>query len=83
MDMIGHQAVRPDLDLVSAAPLSHQFQVALVIFVTKERLLSAVSALGDVMGQTSCDNTYQSSHDRRLSSEPLWIAGRSPAAERR
>jgi hypothetical protein len=34
MDMIGHQAVRPDLDLVSAAPLSHRSQVALVIFVT-------------------------------------------------
>ena len=48
MDVIGHQAVRPDLDLVSAAPLCHQFQVALVIFITKERLLSAVSPLSDV-----------------------------------
>jgi hypothetical protein len=48
MDMIGHQAARPDLDLVSAAPSSHQFQVALVIFVTKENLLPAVSALSDV-----------------------------------
>ncbi len=39
MDMIGHHAVRPDLDIVSAAPLGHESQVALVIFVRKERLL--------------------------------------------
>ena len=56
VDMIGHQAVRPDLDLVSAAPLPHQFQVALVIVVTKERLLPAVSPLGDVMGQARDDD---------------------------
>ncbi len=32
MDMIGHQAVRPDLDLAGGAPLRHQLQVALVIW---------------------------------------------------
>jgi hypothetical protein len=41
MDMIWHQAIRPDLDPVSAAPLSHQFQVALVILIAKIILLSA------------------------------------------
>jgi hypothetical protein len=57
MDMIGQQAVRPDLDIVSLAPMSHQFPVALVIFVTKKRLLSTVSPLSDVMGKTRSDNT--------------------------
>ncbi len=68
MNIIRDQAIRPDRDLVGAAPWCHQFQVALVIFMKKERLLSAVSPLGDVMGQTRCDNTCQSGHDRRRSS---------------
>jgi hypothetical protein len=68
IDMIGDPAVRPDLDLLSASPLSHHFQVALVIFVTRERLLSAVSLLSDVMGQTMCNDTRQSSRDQNLSS---------------
>jgi hypothetical protein len=71
LDMIGHEAVRPDLDLVSAAPLSHQFQVTLVIFATIERLLSAVSPLSDVMGQTRSDNRCQSSRDQSRSSPRL------------
>jgi hypothetical protein len=36
MDMIGQQAVCPDLEIVRIAPMSHQFQVALAIFVTKK-----------------------------------------------
>jgi hypothetical protein len=57
MDMIGHQAIRQDLDLESVAPLCHEFDVALLIFVTEKRLLPAVSALGDVMRKGRCDNT--------------------------
>jgi hypothetical protein len=57
MDMIGHQATRQDLDLESVAPLCHELDVALVIFVTKKRLLPAVSALSDVMRKARCDNT--------------------------
>jgi hypothetical protein len=46
MDMVGHQAVCPDLDLVRAAPLRHEFEVTLTIFITKKRLPPAVSAAG-------------------------------------
>jgi hypothetical protein len=63
MDMIGQQAVCSDLDIVSRAPMSYQFPVALVIFVTKKRLLSTVSPLSDVMGKTTCDNTRQTGRD--------------------
>jgi len=55
--VIGHQAISPDLDPVSAAPLPHQVQVALVILIAKERLLAAVSPLGDVVWQTRDNNT--------------------------
>jgi hypothetical protein len=57
MDMIGHQAMRHDLDLESVAPLCHELDVALVIFVTEKRLLPAVSALSDVMSKARCDIT--------------------------
>ncbi len=52
MDMVGHQAVCQDVDVVNAAPVRHQFQVALVVVVAKERLLPAISPLGDVMRDT-------------------------------
>jgi len=68
MDMIGHQAACQDLNLVSAAPFSHQFQVVLVIFVAKKRLLPAVSPLSDMMRKTRGDNSCHSGHDRRLPS---------------
>jgi len=46
----------------SVVPTAHvgggkDFKVALVVFVTKQRLLSSVSPLGDVMGKARCDNT--------------------------
>ena len=67
VDVIGHEAIGPDLDLVSTAPLPHQLQVAAVVLVTEERLLSTVSPLRDVVRETRGDDTCQSGHDARLS----------------
>ncbi len=50
VNVIGHEAVSPHCDLVNTAPLPHELQVAAVILIAKERLLPAVSPLGDVMG---------------------------------
>jgi hypothetical protein len=49
-NMIGHQAICPDRDLLCAAELRHELEVVLVVFLTEERLLSAVSPLGDMVG---------------------------------
>ena len=49
MDVIGHQAVCPDFNLMDGAPLPHQFQIVLVILIAKKRLLPTVSPLGDVV----------------------------------
>jgi hypothetical protein len=57
MDVVRHQAVRPDLNLMGAAPLPHQFQVALVILVAKKRLVPTVSPLGDVVRQAGYYNS--------------------------
>ena len=52
--MIGHQAICPDRDLLCAAELRHALEVVLVIFLTEERLLSAVSPLGDMAVSSGC-----------------------------
>ena len=61
---LGQAAVRPDFNPATAARSPHQIETALIIFVTKQRLLSAVRALGDATAQTRRDNPCQSSHDR-------------------
>jgi hypothetical protein len=50
MNVIGHQAVRPDLNPLIAAPLAHQLDVRLVILIAEEGLLPTVSPLRDVVG---------------------------------
>jgi hypothetical protein len=66
MDIVGHEAVPPNLDLVGTARLRHQRQVTLVIFIAKERLLSAVFPLRDVVRQAGRNTTCQPSHTRKL-----------------
>ena len=70
MNVIGHQTICPDLDFLGAAPLGHQLEVTLVIFVTKESPLSTVSPLGDVVWYTRYNNSRQSCHGRKLSVAP-------------
>jgi hypothetical protein len=56
MDVIGHEAIRQNLDFKGAAPLSKKFEVALVILITEKGRLSSISTLNDVMGKTWCDD---------------------------
>jgi hypothetical protein len=56
MDVIGHEAIRQNLDFKGAAPLSKKFEVALVILITEKGRLSSISTLSDVMGKTWCDD---------------------------
>jgi hypothetical protein len=52
MDVVRHQTVCRDFHLVSAAPLTHKVPARLVIVVTEERPLPAVSPLGDEVGHS-------------------------------
>lgn len=61
VNVIGHQAVAPDLNALLTAPLGHQFHVSRIVPVVEERLLSAVATLGDVVRQTRNDQSRQSS----------------------
>ena len=66
VSMIGHQAICPDRDLFCAAESRDELEVVLVIFLTEERLLSAVSPLGDMVGHARSYHTCQSSHGGKL-----------------
>ena len=55
VNMIGHEAVGPNLDPAFPAPVGHQFQISRIIFIAKERLLPTISALGYVIRQTRND----------------------------
>jgi hypothetical protein len=66
MNMVGHQAICPDRDLLRAAELRHELEIVLVVFLTEERLLSAVSPLGDMVGHARSYHTCQSSYGGKL-----------------
>src|SRR5208337_1363795 len=66
VNMIGHQAICPDRDLLCAAELGHELEVVLVVFLTEECLLSAVAPLGDMVRHARSYHTSQSSHGGKL-----------------
>ncbi len=62
VNMIWHQAICSDRDLLCAAELRHELEVVQVVFFTEECLLSRVSPLGDMVGHARSYHTCQSSH---------------------
>ena len=68
VSMIGHQAICPARDLLCAAECRHELEVALVDFLTEERLLSEVSPLGGMVGHARRYHSCQSSHGGKLTS---------------
>jgi hypothetical protein len=56
MSVIRHQTIGPDGDATGVAPMSHQLQIALVIFVAEEGLLPAIAALRNMMRQSRDDD---------------------------
>jgi hypothetical protein len=54
MDMVIHQAIRPDLEAMFFRISSQQFQVSLAIFVIEKDCSAIITALGeDKRGHTS------------------------------
>jgi len=66
VNMIWHQAICSERDLLRAAELCHELEVVLVVFLTEECLLSEVSPLGDMVGHARIYHTCQSSHGGKL-----------------
>ena len=55
VNVIRHQAVRPDRYLVLITPATHQCDIKTVVSVTKEGLLATIAALRYMQGNTGND----------------------------
>lgn len=64
MGMVWHQAITPNRYVELLAPLGHQGQVRLIVFITEEGFHSPISTLGYVMRNTGGDYTGNSRHER-------------------
>jgi len=62
VNAVRHQAVRPDLEAATPAPLGHQVDVSPVVLVAEEGLLPTVSSLGDVLRKPGHYHTCDSWH---------------------
>lgn len=62
MDMVGHEAPRPHLDIGGAAALGQEIAVERVIGVAEEHARAAVAALGDVVRMTGDDDAGEAGH---------------------
>jgi len=62
--MVGHQAVRPDLDFLLPAPCGHHSQIRLVVGCAEEDRLAPVPTLDDMVGHLRRNHSRYSRHAR-------------------
>jgi hypothetical protein len=67
VNMVGHQAIGPDLHGTLPAPLRHERDVGLVILICEEGRQSAVAPLGDMMGDAGSHDACDASHGSMIS----------------
>ncbi len=66
MNMVGHQAVGPDLYIKASTPLGQKSLVGVVVRRSEESDLLAIPALGDVVGNAwDYDSGYTGHHINR------------------
>ena len=64
MDMIWHQTITPNRDVELSAPLGHQGQVGLIVFVAEKSLHPPISTLSHVVRNTGSYDTGDSWHGK-------------------
>ena len=69
MDVVGHQAIRPDRGAGGARGVGQELAIQLEIIVLKERRAAAVAALRDMIGHAGNDEAGKTGHGRLLLSE--------------
>lgn len=62
MNMIGHETVRENINVVFLCVLTQPFQIGNPIAVGKEDVLTAIAPLCDVMGHAGADGSRQARH---------------------
>ena len=62
MNVIGHEAIRPNGNSTFLAPIGHQLHISRIVFLAEKGLLPTISTLGHVMWQPRHDQSCQPSH---------------------
>jgi hypothetical protein len=65
VDVVGHQAIAPDLDPRALGRLREEVEIERVVGLLEEGLLPTVAALGYMMRQAGDDETRKTSHKGR------------------
>ncbi len=70
MNVIGHQAVAPDGELIPDSIIEEGLQECFAISILKEGRLAVLAALGDVLGHADGDNSRSSRRENQYSPPP-------------
>ena len=62
VDVVGHEAIGPDLDTPAPDLFRQKIAVDLLVAVLKENRLAPVSTLGDVVGQSGNNDASETGH---------------------
>ena len=63
VDVVGHQAIGENLDLMAAAVFFQPFEINLAVFFREKHIVPAVAALGDVVGKSGEYGACESWHE--------------------
>ena len=66
MDVVGHQAIGPDLDAEATAGFGEPIAIERIVAVLEKDALAPVAALGHMMRQAGDDDAGDAGHGRRL-----------------
>ncbi len=71
MDVVGHQAIAPDLNAGRTAALAEELAIGAVVVVAEEHLLTPVAPLGDEVRLPFDHHPSQSRHELMLGSNSV------------
>jgi hypothetical protein len=66
VDMVAHQAIRPNIQPILAAVLFKQVQVVSAFRIVVKNLSAPIPALGDVVRKTRYNNARQAGHAEKI-----------------
>ena len=69
VNVVGHQAIGPDIEAALLAMLAEQLEIEPVVVLTEENVLAPIAPLGDVMRDARNHQPCQACHDDNLGGE--------------
>jgi hypothetical protein len=70
MNMVGHEAIGPNLDAKPPSRIREQIEIKLIVAILEKGRIPPVSALGDMVRDTGKDDAREACHTRILT---IWV----------